>query len=401
MIETTSNSKYISFVIFMVITLIFCLCSNLIFTDSRKIRNENYDSSFKLNGYTVKISNAAYDRASRKLTFDFFLKEDGATANGSKPYIDEIVSDTHINDPLGYSSEIIPENKYGTKITVDPSDEDFYYFRVTVTSKENDIIQESTVDEFGQVITHSPIKGEEKHTYVYIDYRLVGFSGERPIQTTVTTSSAANASTYAVTTETTAVSETTGALSTDKATSSTEVAATKPVIVTKSEKQTKSTKPRVTVTTNKQTEVTTTKKPITSTITTVTTTKAKPKITTTKKVTTTKNATSSKMTTTKAKPKTTTAATTVLPAIPLRGLSLKTSSPDNTVTIQVGETTQITPVFTPEETTNKKVYWSSNREDRAMVDNNGVVIGRSPGAVIIQCRSDDGDLTAACMVVVQ
>lgn len=123
--------------------------------------------------------------------------------------------------------------------------------------------------------------------------------------------------------------------------------------------------------------------------------------TTSKKVTTTKAATSSKVTTTKAKPKTTTAATTVLPPIPLRGLSLKTSAPDNTVTIKVGETTRIEPVFTPEQATNKKVYFSSNREDRAIVDSSGIVIGRSPGAAIIQCRSDDGGLTAACMIIVK
>ena len=123
------------------------------------------------------------------------------------------------------------------------------------------------------------------------------------------------------------------------------------------------------------------------------------KKTTTKRKTTTKKITTKpKVTTTKKKVTTKTAPT--LKPIKLTGLKLSTASPNNTVYIKVGESTHVKPVFIPAQATNKKVYWESNREDRAVINNNGKVTGRSPGTVIIKCTSDDGRLTAACMVVV-
>ena len=182
-----------------------------------------------------------------------------------------------------------------------------------------------------------------------------------------------------------------------------------------SEKKTTTTT-KVTTTAKKPDEKVTTTTPHTANSTVTTVKKTEPKKTTTtvkKATTTTKKATSAtttkkKTTTTTTKRKSTTTTTTKkvvttttsLVPIPLRGLALKTDSPDNTVYIKVGDTTKVTPIFTPAQATNKKVTWSSNREDRAIVDKNGVVTGRSPGAVIIKCVSDDGGLSAACMIVV-
>lgn len=218
---------------------------------------------------------------------------------------------------------------------------------------------------------------------------------------TNTNTTSASSHTETVSLQLTATTVTASACSTlsDLQTTTTETTTTTtqstfPAAATTTPEQATTTTAATTKATEKKTS-TTTKKVTTTTKKVTTTAKPKP-VTTTKKVTTT-----AKATTTTKKTTTTTKAATTLTPIRLRGLALKTVSADNTVYIKVGESTQVTPVFTPAQATNKKVYWSSNREDRAVVDSSGKVTGRSPGAVIIKCVSDDGGLSAACMIVVK
>lgn len=235
------------------------------------------------------------------------------------------------------------------------------------------------------ILLHKSTEDETTATTNSINSPASSHTETVPLQLTTTTVTTSAGSTLSdlqtTTTETTTTTQTTASIVT-----------TSPVVTTTPEQTTtKATVKKTSATTNKVTT-----KKVTTTAKTVTTT-AKPKpVTTTKKVTTT-----SKATTTSKKATTTTKATTTLTPIRLRGLALKTVSENNTVYIKVDESTQVTPIFTPSQATNKKVYWSSNREDRAVVDSNGKVTGRSPGAVIIKCVSDDGGLSAACMIVVE
>lgn len=68
----------------------------------------------------------------------------------------------------------------------------------------------------------------------------------------------------------------------------------------------------------------------------------------------------------------------------------KTSS-----TIEVGKTEQLTVEFTPSNTTNQLVTWSTNDPTKATVSN-GLVTGIAEGEVIITATSEDGGFTASC-----
>jgi len=70
-------------------------------------------------------------------------------------------------------------------------------------------------------------------------------------------------------------------------------------------------------------------------------------------------------------------------------------------TIQAGETFQITPIFTPENTSNKDVRYQSLDESVATVDEKGVVTGVMKGRTIIQIVAVESNLTAICNVTVE
>ena len=59
-------------------------------------------------------------------------------------------------------------------------------------------------------------------------------------------------------------------------------------------------------------------------------------------------------------------------------------------TIYVGETLVLEAIVTPTNATIQGVTWSSDREDNASVDQNGVVYGVSKGSAVIKARAADG-----------
>jgi hypothetical protein len=65
-----------------------------------------------------------------------------------------------------------------------------------------------------------------------------------------------------------------------------------------------------------------------------------------------------------------------------------------------GGTATLTPVITPEDATNRNVSWSSDHEEVATVDGDGVVTGVGAGTAIITVRTQDGGYTANRTVTV-
>ena len=69
--------------------------------------------------------------------------------------------------------------------------------------------------------------------------------------------------------------------------------------------------------------------------------------------------------------------------------------------IAAGNSEALTITFTPENTTEKDVIWSSSDETVAEVDNNGVVTGKKEGSVTITVKSlYDPEITASCIVTI-
>ncbi len=69
-------------------------------------------------------------------------------------------------------------------------------------------------------------------------------------------------------------------------------------------------------------------------------------------------------------------------------------------TLKEGESFVLTPVFTPENASNKKVIWTSSNQSIATVDQEGKVSTHSFGECIIKAISEDGGFEAICKVIV-
>ena len=68
-------------------------------------------------------------------------------------------------------------------------------------------------------------------------------------------------------------------------------------------------------------------------------------------------------------------------------------------TLSVGETLQLTPVFTPSDATNKNVYWYTDN-DTIIALKDGLVQALHAGVDTVRCISEDGGYEAKCVIIV-
>ena len=78
----------------------------------------------------------------------------------------------------------------------------------------------------------------------------------------------------------------------------------------------------------------------------------------------------------------------------------------NEDTVYIGKTLQLTPVFTPENVTDRDVTWTTSDETKATVDANGVVTGVEEGTAVITATykdttNDNHVWTGTCIVTVE
>ena len=81
-------------------------------------------------------------------------------------------------------------------------------------------------------------------------------------------------------------------------------------------------------------------------------------------------------------------------------IALDSISLPKTKEVELGKTLTLTPTFSPENTTNKIVTWSSSDESVATVDNAGKITPKKIGSTIITVTSQDGNKKASCTVTV-
>lgn len=82
--------------------------------------------------------------------------------------------------------------------------------------------------------------------------------------------------------------------------------------------------------------------------------------------------------------------------IPTTGITLDTVNSS----VYVGKAISLTASVTPENATNKSVNWNSSNTNIAVVDSNGIVIGKAAGTVKITATTADGYYSAECNVTV-
>ena len=71
-----------------------------------------------------------------------------------------------------------------------------------------------------------------------------------------------------------------------------------------------------------------------------------------------------------------------------------------TVSVNIGESAQLTATVVPEDAANKAVTWKSSNSNVATVDTNGKVTGIKDGRATITVKTDDGGFTATSKVTV-
>ena len=81
-------------------------------------------------------------------------------------------------------------------------------------------------------------------------------------------------------------------------------------------------------------------------------------------------------------------------------IALDSISLPKTKEVELGKTLTLTPTFSPENTTNKIVTWSSSDESVATIDNGGKITPKKIGSTIITVTSQDGNKKATCTVTV-
>lgn len=68
--------------------------------------------------------------------------------------------------------------------------------------------------------------------------------------------------------------------------------------------------------------------------------------------------------------------------------------------IKVGKSIQLVTTISPSDATEREVVWESSNSNIATVEQNGLVIGKSEGQVVITVKSKDGRVQARCNVTV-
>lgn len=81
-------------------------------------------------------------------------------------------------------------------------------------------------------------------------------------------------------------------------------------------------------------------------------------------------------------------------------ISLEKISLPSTEKVELGKTLTLTPIFSPQNATNKIVTWSSSDESVATIDNGGKITPKKIGSTIITVTSQDGSKKATCTVTV-
>ena len=84
---------------------------------------------------------------------------------------------------------------------------------------------------------------------------------------------------------------------------------------------------------------------------------------------------------------------------PIRATSISLNL--NSISLEISDKKTVNVNFTPENTTNKKINWSSSNSNIATVSETGEITGVGEGTAIITAKSDDGGFTANCDVQVK
>ncbi|WP_287606322.1 Ig-like domain-containing protein [Ruminococcus sp.] len=381
-----SSKIYMIFTIVTAVLAVLFLTSNSWITSlTYKSKSNGYNKTMSLNGYNIKVTDAAY--YDNVCEFVIKCRLSGSDTGATYPEVTAVNFDDDLTD-----HKFTAGNKYddySRKITVKNPPSNFKIMRVVIKTSMPDTKYDDAYDEFGEKIPAHTEKGKTITLRVTIDRKdmqthavkiVPGYSEES--SNSSTTSSLYNSETAKITSQQ-AVAVTTQATAPTTHDLSEKAAEAFQTSRTTTEKQ----QPATAEMNTQPAETRDYNEPAYAPPQTTDATHNEPAYAPPQTTAATHNEPAqAETTTTQAR---------------VYSIKLATEFEYNDVQIKVGEHTQLRAEVKPDNAVNKNVKWESNRPDIATVDSNGRVTAVAKGKAIISAVTEDKGLQASCMVTVK
>lgn len=366
-----SSKIYKIFTIVTAVLAVLFLTSNSWITSlTYKSKSNGYNKTMSLNGYNIKVTDAAY--YDNVCEFVIKCRLSGSDTGATYPEVTAVNFDDDLTD-----HKFTAGNKYddySRKITVKNPPSNFKIMRVVIKTSMPDTKYDDAYDEFGEKIPAHTEKGKTITLRVTIDRKdmqthavkiVPGYSEES--SNANTTSSLYNSETSKITSQQ-AVAVTTQATAPTTHDLSEKAAEASQTSRTTTEKR----QPATAEMNTQPAETRDYNEPAYAPPQTTAETHNEPA--------------QAETTTTQAR---------------VYSIKLTTEFEYNDVQIKISEHTQLRAEVKPDNAVNKNVKWESNRSDIATVDSNGRVTAVAKGKAIISAVTEDKGLQASCMVTVK
>lgn len=368
--KASSKIYKIFTIVTAVLAVLFLTSNSWIASLTYKSKSNGYNKTMSLNGYNIKVTDAAY--YDNVCEFVIKCRLSGSNTGATYPEVTAVNFDDDLTDHKFTSGNKYDD--YSRKITVKNPPSNFKIMRVVIKTSMPDTKYDDAYDEFGEKIPAHTEKGKTITLRVTIDRKdmqthavkiVPGYSEES--SNANTTSSLYNFETSKITSQQ-AVAVTTQATATTTHDLSEKAAEASQTSRTTTEKR----QPATAEMNTKPAETRDYNEPAYAPPQTTAATHNEPA--------------QAETTTTQAR---------------VYSIKLTTEFEYNDVQIKIGEHTQLRAEVKPDNAVNKNVKWESNRPDIATVDSNGRVTAVAKGKAIISAVTEDKGLQASCMVTVK
>lgn len=383
--KASSKIYKIFTIVTAVLAVLFLTSNSWIASLTYKSKSNGYNKTMSLNGYNIKVTDAAY--YDNVCEFVIKCRLSGSDTGATYPEVTAVNFDDDLTDHKFTSCNKYDD--YSRKITVKNPPSNFKIMRVVIKTSMPDTKYDDAYDEFGEKIPAHTEKGKTITLRVTIDRKdmqthavkiVPGYSEES--SNANTTSSLYNSETSKITSQQ-AVAVTTQATATTTHDLSEKAAEASQTSRTTTEKR----QPATAEMNTKPAETRDYNEPAYAPPQTTDATHNEPAYAPPQTTAATHNEPAqAETTTTQAR---------------VYSIKLATEFEYNDVQIKVGEHTQLRAEVKPDNAVNKNVKWESNRPDIATVDSNGRVTAVAKGKAIISAVTEDKGLQASCMVTVE
>lgn len=383
--KASSKIYKIFTIVTAVLAVLFLTSNSWIASLTYKSKSNGYNKTMSLNGYNIKVTDAAY--YDNVCEFVIKCRLSGSDTGATYPEVTAVNFDDDLTDHKFTSGNKYDD--YSRKITVKNPPSNFKIMRVVIKTSMPDTKYDDAYDEFGEKIPAHTEKGKTITLRVTIDRKdmqthavkiVPGYSEES--SNTNTTSSLYNSETSKITNQQ-AVAVTTQATATTTHDLSEKAAEASQTSRTTTEKR----QPATAEMNTKPAETRDYNEPAYAPPQTTGATHNEPAYAPPQTTAATHNEPAqAETTTTQAR---------------VYSIKLTTEFEYNDVQIKIGEHTQLRAEIEPDNAVNKNVKWESNRSDIATVDSNGRVTAVAKGKAIISAVTEDKGLQASCMVTVK